>query len=317
MSREGDNDRVQSESMKDESGTSRFWERISGRHRSDLEKFGYDAIKRRQALEYFTWQWGFGRSLLDPQLRFLIRHTPASSWKAAWRQPLPPAAAWAGVPWSRGKRRLYTLATRLLWQFASEHGHQRVLELPEPEIGGPLPVRLHGRLISQDLANTSLELAAMIPALGRPRSFLEVGAGYGRNAYALMSLYPEASYTIVDIEPALSISRWYLTQLFDPARLRFLAPEDSSSIGDVDVALTISSLHEMTPRTVESYLRLFDRTAHYVYLKQWTEWWNPDDRITMKMAEYPFPARWRSISWSLAPVQSGFTQALWAVHSGV
>ncbi|MEP6469865.1 MAG: hypothetical protein ABJC24_08860, partial [Chloroflexota bacterium] len=76
--------------MNDESGTSRFWERLSGRHLSDLARFGYDAIKRRQALEYFTWQWGFGRSLLDPQLRFLIRHTSASSWKSAWQQPVMP-----------------------------------------------------------------------------------------------------------------------------------------------------------------------------------------------------------------------------------
>lgn len=296
---------------------SRFWEKLSAKHQSDLDQFGYNAIKRRQALAYFTWQWGFGRSLLDPQLRFLIRHTSPSSWKSAWQQPVTPPAAWAGVSWSRGKRRLYTLATRLLWRFASDHGDQRVLGLPEPETGGPLPVYLDGRLISQDLGNTSLELAAMLPALGEARSFLEVGAGYGRNAYALLSLYPAASYTIIDIEPALSISRWYLTQLFDPARLPFLAPKDSSSVGDVDVALTISSLHEMTPRTVESYLRLFDRTAQYVYLKQWTEWWNPDDRITMKMAEYPFPARWRAISWATAPVQRGFTQALWAVDSGV
>jgi hypothetical protein len=187
-------------------------------------------------LEYFTWQWGFGRSLLDPQLRFLIRHTSPSSRKSAWQQPVTSAAAWAGVPWSNGKRRLYTLATRLLWRFASDESDQGVLALPEPEIGGPLPVYLDGRLISQDLGNTSLELAAMMPALEGPRSSLEVGAGYGRNAYALLSLYPKASYTIVDIEPALSISRWYPTQLFEAARLQFLAPEDTSAVGDVDVA---------------------------------------------------------------------------------
>jgi hypothetical protein len=81
--------------------------------------------------------------------------------------------------------------------------------------------------------------------------------------------------------------------------------------------MTISSLHEMTPSAVTEYLKLFDRTPQYVYLKQWTEWWNPDDRITMKMAEYPFPTRWRPISWETAPVQSGFTQALWVVNPGV
>jgi hypothetical protein len=151
----------------------------------------------------------------------------------------------------------------------------------------------------------------MRPALEAPNSFLEVGAGYGRNAYALLNLYPAATYTIVDIEPALSISRWYLTSLFDPARLRFVSPEDAQSINRVDVALTISSLHEMRPAAVASYLDLFDRTARFVYVKQWTRWWNPADRITMAMADYPYPARWKRILWSTAPVQRRFTEALW------
>ncbi len=56
------------------------------------------------------------------------------------------------------------------------------------------------------------------------RSILEVGAGYGRTAYALLNLYPHATYTIVDIEPAILISRWYLTQLFPDRDLRFMSP---------------------------------------------------------------------------------------------
>jgi len=100
-----------------------------------------------------------------------------------------------------------------------------VTRLPEPALGQPLPVTWRGRLISQDLANTALEVAAIGRALAgrKPRSILELGAGYGRTAYALLSLFPEATYTIVDIEPALTISRWYLSELFGADRLRFLS----------------------------------------------------------------------------------------------
>ena len=39
-----------------------------------------------------------------------------------------------------------------------------------------------------------------------PSSILEIGAGYGRLAHALLSAHPSASYTVVGIEPARSIS---------------------------------------------------------------------------------------------------------------
>ena len=288
---------------------SHFWESVSTRHRADLDRYGYGAVKRHQALEYFTWQWGPLSIFRDSQFRFLL--TNSDERIAAWRGPEVADDRWEGVPWSRMKRRLYTFAVRLLWDYARHAGDARVLELPEPELGSPLPVYHHGRLISQDLANAALETAAMAPVLSEPRSFLEVGAGYGRNAYALLSLYPEARYTVVDIEPALSISRWYLGQLFDPQRLTFVEAGAVGEIGPVDVAFTISSLQEMTPAAVSSYLALFDRIAGSVYIKQWTTWHNPHDKLTMTLADYPFPSGWRRLHWATSPVQTKFTEGLW------
>jgi hypothetical protein len=78
----------------------------------------------------------------------------------------------------------------------------------------------------------------------RPRSILEVGAGYGRSAYVLMNVFLEARYTVVDIQPALTIAPWYLTQLFPSERLRFLRPEETSLLAghDADVVVSISSV---------------------------------------------------------------------------
>ena len=292
-----------------------FWRELSAEHRRDLAEFGLETMKRHQALRYFTWRWRASQILRSAQLRFLLRHSSPAAWARAWRQPELSDQAWAGAEWPVGERRLYTFATRLLWEFAEAEGDPRVMALEEPLLGSPLPVHHKGRLISQDLANTALEVRAM--RVGVPRSFLEVGAGYGRTAYALLSLYPRSTYTIVDIEPALSIARWYLGQLFAADRLRFLSPGEVGQIGNnsVDVALTISSLHEMTPATVAGYLALFDRVARRVYAKQWTSWHNPVDDITMTFAEYPFPSHWRRLHWATAPVQTRFTQALWVTRS--
>jgi putative sugar O-methyltransferase len=211
----------------------------------------------------------------------------------------------------------------LLWEYAVSQDTSGVTSLSEPLLGGPFPVHAKGRLISQDLANTALEVSALQAGLdGRsPRHFLEVGAGYGRMAYALLSSYPEASYTIIDIEPAIEISRWYLSQIFAPERLRFLSPDEAKLLdaGSADVALSISSLQEMTPQQVEYYLRLFDQVAEggMVFLKQWEVWTNPVDNMTMRFDEYPIPDRWVSVARSQAPVQTRFVQQAWRVPAPI
>ncbi|MGA2514337.1 MAG: putative sugar O-methyltransferase [Candidatus Limnocylindrales bacterium] len=329
-------------------GADEFWRQLGEKHRRDLDAYGFEAIKRNQAFRYFTWRWSWASIGRSEQMRFLLRHTsllallrcaltPADLSDRAWenvRWPSsgkgsdtdsaePPDAVPAeesgGHAWPRRDRWLYAFAVRLLWLYAEGHDPLRVTTLPEPSLGWPLPITWRGRLISQDLANTALEAAAIGRALAgrQPGSILELGAGYGRTAYALMSLFPEATYTIVDIEPAISISRWYLSELFPPERLRFLSPEEAADLpdGSIDLALTISSLQEMTPAHVAAYLEMFDRTAEggLVYLKQWRAWRNPVDQVELAFERYPIPARWALLFKERAPVQTSFIQAAWAI----
>jgi putative sugar O-methyltransferase len=301
---------------------SRFWRRLAAAHARDLERFGYGSFKRHQALRYFNWTWRLRRALTSEQLRFLVTHTPPRTWISAAIAPMDLSdGKWAGCDWPRHDRRFYTFAVRLLWDYAEAHGAADVLGLPEPRVGDPLPVFWKGRLISQDMANSALEVSAMRRALGerRPRSILEVGAGYGRTAYALLNVYPEAEYTIVDIDPALGISRWYLSRLFPSARLKFLTPEEAGSLApaSMDLAISISSLHEMTAGQIEHYLGLFDRVASggVVFLKQWAGWRNPDDELVMRFTAYPIPGGWEQLFRRRAAVQSRFLEAAWAVSA--
>lgn len=303
---------------------SAFWRSLSAEQQRELRAFGLEEVKRRQALRYFTWRWRWATVLRSEQLRFLLGHTsPATLSRCGTAYQDLSDAAWAGVAWPRRDRWLYGVATRLLWEYAHQHDRLRVLALPEPELGSPLPVRWRGRLISQDLANSALEVEAMLRPLGgrAPTSILEVGAGYGRTAYVLLSRFPEARYTIVDIEPALTIARWYLTSQFDPQRLRFLRPDDVGEVddGSVSLALSISSLQEMRPDQVESYLSLLDRVASggVVYLKQWRRWHNPVDDLTMTFSQWRAPAGWTPAYRERCPVQTAFDQAAWWVGSGM
>jgi putative sugar O-methyltransferase len=299
---------------------SRFWEKLGAEHQALLAEHGFEQLKRQQAFRYFTWRWRWGSLRRSRQLRFLLtRSRPGTLARCLVEPARVTGPDWDGVPWSRRDRWLYATATRLLWDYAGRNDALAVLSLPEPELGNPLPVRWRGRLISQDLANSALEATAIARALGgrEPGSILEVGAGYGRTAYALLEAFPRATYTVVDIEPALSISRWYLTALFGPDRLRFLRPDEAAAIGSgsADLVVSISSLQEMTPTQVAGYLELFDRVVGdgVVYLKQWRRWTNPDDALTFDLRDHAIPARWDVVFDEPAPVQTNFRQVAWRV----
>jgi hypothetical protein len=85
--------------------------------------------------------------------------------------------------------------------------------------------------------------------------------------------------------------------------------------GPFDLGLSISSLQEMTPSQVSAYLALFDKlvSGGTVYLKQWKEWRNPADGVTLRFEDYPIPDRWIQTFREPAPVQSRFLHAAWDV----
>lgn len=293
-------------------GLSRFWEKLAREHSDELDQHGFGEIKRRQALRYFTWRWRPSTIKTSEQMRFLLRNAqPRDILRAA----VPPAraSAWNGVQWRLPERYFYSFATRLLWQYAWREGDGETLRLGEPILGSPLPVYLAQQLISQDLANTALEVRTLTSSLAStPRHIVEVGAGYGRFAYAMLAKYPQATYTIIDIEPALTISRWYLGSLFGSDRLTFLDSAEASKLRPPDVGVSISSLQEMTPQQVQSYLELFsERIIGTVYLKQWKRWTNPLDSVTMAFDQYPIPHQWRQVKSHQAAVQANFTEAVW------
>ncbi len=299
---------------------SEFWRELGERHAQDLAQFGYGSIKRRQAFKYFNWNWRWDAIRNSEQLRFLLGAShPATMLRCLLTPAVLASAAWKDAPLARADRWLYTFCVRLLWEYASAQDSAGVLRLAEPELGNPLPVFWKGRLISQDLANSALEVVGISRLLvaRRPVNITEIGAGYGRTAFVLLSLFPSCTYTVIDIEPALSISRWYLENLFPKDRLRFVHASDVDTInsGSVSLALSISSLQEMKAEEIDRYLKLMDRIAAggSVYIKQWTEWYNPSDHFTARFADFPIPKRWQPVFNGICPVQTRFTQAGWTL----
>ena len=297
---------------------SKFWGELSSLHDRQLTEFGIENFKRHQAFRYFNWRWEWRRLHRSRQFRFLLAHTTFGGlWCAATQKNRGCFERNSKID-ERGLGRLYIFATRLLWQYAKSVDSLKLTNLAEPEQGNPVPVCYRGRLISQDLANSAIEAQSIHRLVGTPPGeILEIGAGYGRTAYVLLNLFPEAAYTIIDIEPALTISKWYLSQIFPNRAIEFLTPKQALSerirAGGFDLAISISSLQEMTAQQLNEYLVFIDQAvgAGAVYLKQREAWTNPVDGVTLRVSDYPIPARWVQIFRQQARVQTDFTEAGW------
>ena len=84
-------------------------------------------------------------------------------------------------------------------------------------VGNPVFLKSHGLEINLDHLLSVEEfmfLEASMP-LGGVRHVLEIGAGFGRTAQALLSLCDDIeSYTIIDLPEVLTLSREYLKRVF-------------------------------------------------------------------------------------------------------
>jgi len=326
---------------------SRFWEDLNERNRRQIDEIGFASFKRTVNQNYFNWLIVDRR---DPQFRRLLR-----SWFTRPRPSVFRARMedWKDVelpydraqPFRRPRARFwYALFVALLWEFVGRRDASRRLDvLQEPMLGNPILVRYGHRLISQDLANSALELDAIDGALTRPlaagATVIEIGAGYGRLAWMALALTPGLRYLLVDIPPALAIAQEYLTSLFperrtfrfrhfdryedvaaelDGAEIVFLTPNQLEAIPPqrADLFVNISSFHEMRPDQIANFLIQVGRhTDGIFYMKQWRAWTNQVDGVMIRQEDYPIPSSWDRVYEREHPVQTDFFEAAYRIKS--
>ncbi|HET6986156.1 MAG TPA: putative sugar O-methyltransferase [Kribbella sp.] len=106
-----------------------------------------------------------------------------------------------------------------------------------------------------------------------PKSFLEIGGGFGVLGEIVMSRDPEARYVDIDIPPLVTVASFYLIELFGRDRIQVYdgSIADSGAIevkgsavipswrledvqGDFDVFVNSFSFQEMEPEVVDNYI---------------------------------------------------------------
>ncbi len=322
---------ISSSDIETASNRSVAWSVLNKKNLDQLLSEGYRNFKRSLATNYFT----FMIQANDPQLLFLEAHIPEDQ-KETCRQAAAGLAPDPGLPCA--DQATYRYFVMLLWLFAARRDRAGLLNrLAEPMEGNPILVPVGNQVTTQDLVNSVLEYYSIAEGIdfARCRRVLEIGAGYGRNAYVMLREHPEIRYVIVDIPPALYVAQRYLSSQFadrnifyarpfdsydsvkeelDRASIAFLAPHQISGLPDLwaDLTLNISSFGEMSRQQIERYLQEVNRlTERAFYHKQWKVSQNPFDGIEITEGDYSMPEAWRKIYHRDCNVQTGFFEAMY------
>jgi putative sugar O-methyltransferase len=317
-------------------GPSKYWIELNRRNAEQMALHGYENFKRTVALNYFTWT-----KLLpwDSQVRFLVARLPLATTLRAGLRALAASRNDYFNSFGRLQAIAYNFLTLLLWNYLLDLDlGDDALALREPPEGSPPIVEPQpGLKVSQDLANSILEYESFKSAIGDRARVLEVGAGYGRTAYATMKLRPGVRYVIADIPPALFIAERYLSSVcpertvfryrdfedfeairdeFEQADLAFVLSSQITRLpaGSFDLVINISSLHEMRPDQISFYLgefnRLLDVGGHF-FTKQWRRTKVPFERVAVNKEDYPIPNNWEVVFNRVPRVQTRFFEALY------
>jgi putative sugar O-methyltransferase len=327
---------------------SRFWTELSKEHESALAEWRMLTFKRTVNNCYMQW---LPSSFDDPRMKI-----PMETFRA--RPSTAPVEIAASMPAEHvltqdvhgygGFRpfanpdyaRFYGFYVGLLWHHMSQHASDDLYRrIEEPGLGHPIALSWKGQAISQDLASSLIEhyrIKQLCSGAGLPQrpTYLELGAGYGRVAYVVLSAAP-CRYVIVDIPPTLLVAKWYLSRVFpdrkvfgyrpferyedvkaeiEAADIVFLTPNQYATLPDlsVDVSLSISSLHEMTTAQVAAYKALLQRTTRSVlYIKQWESWRNPSDGTEFRRADYQMDPPWTLVLDSVDIANVEFFEQGW------
>jgi putative sugar O-methyltransferase len=313
---------------------SKCWVDLNKMNMTQLQEHGYENFKRTIALNYFT----FARILpWDAQFRFLLRKLPLRRSLNCLKRALfaRKHEYFSAFNWIQSLQ--YNFLTMASWEYAmGVVSDPALLALHEPPDGNPATIHDEsGELISQDLANSILEISAIDPTLAAGSVVLELGAGYGRDAWAMLATKRDFKYVIVDIPPALWVAENYLRRQFPGRRIfgyrefasfadiesefrecdiAFFLSTQIASLPDglADLAVNISSLHEMRPEQIAFYFSQFDRLLKdggRFYFKQWKRALVPLENVVVRQEDYPIPASWCCEFSREAPIQTKFFEA--------
>jgi O-methyltransferase. len=265
--------------------TTEYWSRLNLFSIQQLENGGYQDFKNNITKNYFQWVTSLSH-LHASKLRSIVKKKIVALSRDEYDRVQP------GLSYKESAQ--FNKVTELFINYVYKLKQQEVLDrLEEPLIGNPCYVMFRGKRVSQDILNSVLELSSIQKGcdLAGVKRIYEVGAGSGRTAYAILNLFPETKYVIVDLPPALYISQTYLSEVFPEKRVMkfrdfkefeevaeeyyasdivFMTPDQLRTLprsDDESLFVAINCFSELSGESAQAYLKEADRLSRYVYIK--------------------------------------------------
>ncbi|HTL35469.1 MAG TPA: putative sugar O-methyltransferase, partial [Kofleriaceae bacterium] len=175
--------------------------------------------------------------------------------------------------------------------------------------GNPVHVEIDGKLVTQDLLVSASELHSMEKVIDFKsiKTMVEIGGGYGRMALMMLQRYPHLDYTIVDVPPAIEISRRFLAKKFT---VKSVSPSELQSLSRVDLFYSSSVMSELGAPIVRSYFSTINRIGSKFYLKDWKRGHHTNDLdprkeyVLNKLNTLSLLLRKKPFSWAMAHIDS-------------
>lgn len=219
--------------MKDPYGPSKFWQDINNNHLSE------ENLKR------------FFKDFRSRDINFKL---------AYWN------------PHNNGVRYFKELIHNLVAELSPVQ-LKKISRVRASELGEPLSVTKNGLKISMDNLLALYETEFISKKFNfKGAHILEIGAGYGRTAHFIMTNYDIGSYSIIDLDRSISLSKKYLGIVLPESAfetIEFIPVEDIPSIesSTFDICINMNSFAEMDRRVVRHYLTYIDKHASYFYTR--------------------------------------------------
>ncbi len=308
-----------------------FWDNVSKKNILQILECGYENFKQTLGLNYFTWVSPYE----SKQLKFLHAHLSFYTFVKSYIKAILSQKNLI-LAWRKAVR--LNFLSYLVWEYAlSQDRNGELKNLEEPAEGGALSLYSQGKKISQDLANSYLEYRSIIDHASGAKIIMELGGGYGRNAFIFLKKYPGTKYIMVDIPPAINVAQKYLSNLFSEKKvfkirdfnsygeikedfessdICFLLPNQLCLLPDkiCDLFINISSLHEMPQKQINYFFKEIERlTKSYFYFKQWKIAKIIFDNKKITETDYPVKQSWEKIFWRECPIQQAFFEALFKI----
>lgn len=163
----------------------------------------------------------------------------------------------------------------LIWnalETAPDSLFEYIIRIRNRSVGDPVTVRYNGIDIDIDymLAADELVFLEQTKTLSKVKSVIEIGAGFGRTAHAVIENFLNIEeYTIIDLPEVLDLSKIYLKTVIPDqfSRLKFINAFDDYKIVNADLFINIDSFQEMYPDTIMEYYEHVISRCAYIYIK--------------------------------------------------